>query len=99
MSIDWSLIEAEIPTVLDELPDPFLAHAFILKFAERNQVLYVEALHASKDGAEPPFRRVHRRLAQTLHRFPEQVALDAEDVPSTDIFGNRSTCSRWRKAR
>lgn len=97
---DLNELTAQYPVIIQQMPQLFTAHDFILKLAQKNQRLYVEALYAYKDGpsgdAETPFLTVHRRLAKMLSDFPNLVEYQ-RTVKSKDIFHNDSECSEWRK--
>lgn len=97
---DFGPLTAQYPGAIASLPPEFRAHEFILRLAQQNQRLYVEALYAYKDnppeGTPTPFLIVHRILAKRLRDFPHLVEFHG-DGPSKDIFGNDSDCSRWKK--
>jgi len=97
---DLTALAARYPAIIEQMPQVFIAHDFILRLAHQNQRLYVEALHAYKDGpsadAETPFLTVHRRLAKMLSDFPSMVEYQGT-VKNKDIFHNDSECSQWRK--
>ena len=89
-------VEATIAT----MPSTFTAHEFILKLAQANQTIYIEALYEYKDtlrsGSTAPFMMMHGIIAQMLHDFPHLVKKTG-DVASKDIFGNDNACSAWKK--
>lgn len=97
---DFGPLTAQYPDVIASMRDDFTAHELILRLAQQNQRLYVEALHSYKDspaGSTPtPFLIVHRMLAKRLSDFPHLVQYQG-DVPSKDMFGNESKCSQWKK--
>jgi hypothetical protein len=97
---DFGPLVAQYPGVIAQMPSVFGAHEFILRLAQQNQRLYVEALYAYKDspaqGTPTPFMIVHGRLAKHLGEFQNLIKYE-DTMPSTDIFGNENGCSRWRK--
>lgn len=99
---DFGPLVAQYPAAIASLPLEFRAHEFILRLAQRNQRLYVEALYAYKDnpaqGTPTPFLIVHRVLAKRLRDFHHLVQYQ-HDVASTDMFGNESKCSQWKKVQ
>ena len=97
---DFGPLSAQYPGVIASMPGEFRAHEFILRLAQQNQRLYVEALFAYKDnpaqGTPTPFLIVHRMLAKRLSDFQHLVKYE-RSVTSVDIFGNQSECSLWKK--
>jgi hypothetical protein len=97
---DFGPLAAQYPGVIAQMPPVFTAHEFILRLAQQNQRLYVEALFAYKDNptasTATPFLIVHRALAKKLSAFPLLVTHQG-DVKSNDIFDNQSECSQWRR--
>ncbi|MCX6033264.1 MAG: hypothetical protein NT169_28785 [Chloroflexi bacterium] len=101
MTHDFSELYAQYPAVIEQMPETFTSHQFILLLAQQNQRLYVEALYSYRNsthkGGEPsPFREVHRQLSQRLSDLPKLVTHMGE-VPSVDIFGRSNDCAQWRK--
>lgn len=92
---DFATLYAVFPTVIDEMPDVFTSHQFILRLAHQNQLLYIEALHTYRENGQP-FASVHVQLSQHLYNFPALIEY-VEHVESTDIFGNPNNCAKWRK--
>jgi hypothetical protein len=92
---------AQYPSVIAQMPPVFGAHEFILRLAQQNQQLYVEALYAYRNtlygGTPAPFMMVHGILATRLGEFPNLVKQVSSSVKSTDIFGNDNGCSQWQK--
>ncbi len=88
------------PEIVDEMPQVFDSHQFILKLAEKHQRQYVEALYdlrdSQRDGRDVPFMALHSALAQQLAARPDLVAPDGREE-SRDIFGNPNEAARWRK--
>ncbi len=100
---DFTALYEQYPALIAEMPDTFTRHQFILRLAQQNQRLYVEALyayrnhpHRGKKGA--PFFQVHRILAQHLRAYPKQITYIGE-VPSHDIFDYANNCSEWRQVK
>jgi hypothetical protein len=92
---DFGELLAHYPDTIAVMGDEFTSHQFILRLAQRNQGLYINALHAYWD--EPaPFRIVHGILAPHLHAVSELVTY-AGDVDSVDIFGQLRPCASWHK--
>ncbi len=89
-------LEQFYPEIIEMMIREFDSHRFILKLAEKHQVLYIRALDRSIDAHETPFRLAHRQLAQRLHHFPELVKKIGERN-SPDIFGNSNSASLWEK--
>jgi len=98
---DFSLLFDQYPTIIEQLPNIFTSHQFILKLAQQNQNRYIEALNAYRsndDGeAHAPFMTVHGILAKRLNSYPELIEIIRNDAPSKDIFGHPSKCALWRK--
>ncbi len=86
------------PNIIDEMPNPFKSHQFIIRLAERHQREYIVALDSYRDSRSP-FMVVHGQLARMLHDFePELVELVKDSVPSEDIWRNQNGCSLWAKS-
>ncbi len=79
--------------VLEKLENTFKSHEFILKLAQDNQSLYIQAL-ADYYNSPTPFKVVHGQLAKQLHYHADLLA---RDVPSVNIWGENDVCSQWRK--
>ena len=97
---DFSDLNARYPEVIAQMEHEFSAHEFILRLAQQNQPIYIDALAAYRDsmhrGRPAPFRALHSILAKRLHAFGELVECVGE-VDSTDIFGRSDACSQWRR--
>ncbi len=96
---DFSALYQCYPTVIGKMQPEFTSHEFILRLAQQNQKLYIEALYAYRDvpraDGQAPFMMVHGILAKHLHDCPEVEFMG--NVSSTDIFGQSSTCAKWRQ--
>ena len=93
---DFAALENVYQQVMDEMPDEFTSHDFILALAWRHQRLYIDALYTYRTTLSPddsPFQVVHGQLAERLYKFADYV----DRVSSTDIFGTPGRCARWRK--
>jgi hypothetical protein len=93
---DFSAIKLHYPATIRKMTNRFTAHEFIIKLAREHQKLYVEALHAYRNGN--PFQIVHKQLAELLNEFPE-VVRDGDAKDSHDIWTNQQGCSRWRRVQ
>lgn len=91
---------AQYPAIIEQMPQTFTSHQFILRLAQLHQQPYVDALYAYRDsmhrGRPTPFLAVHTVLAQHLGLLPHLVAHDGT-AHSTDIFGQPADCARWRR--
>jgi hypothetical protein len=98
---DFSALEAHYPEVIEQMPATFTSHQFILRLAQEQQVLYIEALYDYRDslhrGSPAPFRAVHQTLSDRLNKYPNLVVRDGDDDQSKDIFGQTQRCAKWRK--
>ena len=88
---DFAALENVYQQVMDEMPDEFTSHKFILALARRHQRLYIDALYTYRNST--PFQVVHGQLAERLHKFADYV----DHVSSTDIFGTSERAAQWRK--
>ena len=97
---DFSALYEQYPAVITQMPTIFTSHQFILRLAQQNQALYIDALHSYRDaahrGAPAPFMIVHSILSKRLNAHPDLVKR-LDDVPSTDIFGQPNECAQWKK--
>ena len=75
--------------------DEFSAHEFILHLAKNNQREYIRALNDVHGDA--PFQTVHGAVANRLHVHEKQLERLADEKSSPNIFGEKMSCSRWRK--
>lgn len=89
-------LKVHYPRIIDTMDTVFSSHQFILALAQHAQKAYVEALHTYRDTQEP-FKIVHQQLSALLEKYPDLVQSDGRDEDSRDIFGNRNSCSRWRR--
>jgi hypothetical protein len=99
---DFSDLYDQYPAVIAQMSPTFTSHQFILELARQNQRLYVETLHAYRQHTykdiPAPFLCVHGILAKHLGSYPDLVEKTRDDAPSTDIFGQRSSCAEWRRS-
>lgn len=90
----------QYPTVIAQMSPTFSSHDFILRLAQQNQRLYIEALYDYRDAihrrAPAPFMTLHRILAKHLHFYPDLVAYVGERS-SIDIFGRSNNCAMWQR--
>ncbi len=98
---DFSALYDHYPEVIDQMPEEFTSHEFILRLAQRHQDLYVDALYSYRtslhEGVPAPFKAVHSVLASHLHKFDNLLAHIGNEDNSTDIFGQSNSCAKWRK--
>jgi hypothetical protein len=83
------------PAVIAELPNEFTSHEFLQRLTQQSQSDYVEALYSYRD--DEPFRKVHGRLAQQLHKHKDLIEEIDEAPSSINIFGDAQICAHWRK--
>jgi hypothetical protein len=91
----FDALEHQYPALIAAMPEEFDSHSFILRLAQANQRLYIEAL-AAYASSDHPFQIVHGMIANRLHKFTELVA-KAGERSSVDIFGQSSSAVIWRK--
>jgi hypothetical protein len=91
---DFGELHDKYDAVIDQMPAVFTTHQFILRLAQQNQRLYIDALDGCRHE-EAPFRMVHAALA--VHLTTLQCLEQLPHVASTDIFGGRSECAQWHK--
>ncbi len=91
---------AHYPALIEDMPNTFTSHQFIIQLSRLYQALYVRALYAYRRLPSPenptPFQIVHGILAKHLNNFPDFVRY-VRHVPSTDIFKQDETCAEWQK--
>ncbi|MBK9751603.1 MAG: helix-turn-helix transcriptional regulator [Chloroflexi bacterium] len=92
-------LKMKMSGIIEEMPEVFTSHQFILKFAHLNQQEYVGALAAYAVTSNAPFQIVHGNLSKYLHDFPQLVEQTSPAVPSIDIFGEAQLCAQWRRKR
>lgn len=99
---DFDQLFEQYPNIIEQMPNLFTSHEFILALAQKNQTLYIEALYAYRysehRGTPAPFRTVHGILAKELSSFSELVEIVRKDVTSKDIFRRSSISALWKKA-
>lgn len=98
---DFSEIYSQYPSIIEQMPETFTSHQFILELARLNQIQYIEALYSYRlnthRGAPAPFMMVHGILAQHLLQFPDLIKQIRKNTPSKNIFGEDAASSEWRK--
>jgi hypothetical protein len=98
---DFSSLYAKYPTIIEDMPETFTSHQFILELARQYQNQYIEALYHYRNhahrGVPAPFMMVHGILAQNLLRYPQLIEQVRKDADSKDIFGKDDWCSEWKK--
>ena len=80
---------------IESMDDEFTAHQFILHLAKHNQREYISALCEVRGDA--PFQTVHGAIANRLNHHGRQVEQLTRVADSPNIFGEKMSCSRWRK--
>jgi hypothetical protein len=93
---DFSQLFECYPAIISQMPARFDSHQFILRLAQENQKLYIEALYHYRDSSEPeaPFMVVHGILARHLLEYPELIKHVGTE-PSENIFGQVNACANW----
>lgn len=98
---DFSVLESKFPEIVNQMPDPFDSHEFLLLLAQKYQTEYVSALYAYKDysnkGSATPFQAVHSAIMHLFKKHSELVTLLPDEKLSKDIFGNPNNCGEWKK--
>jgi hypothetical protein len=90
-------LETVFPQIIQQMPDEFDSHEFILELAHQYQRLYVSALVQYVDN-DRPFQTVHGEIARRLLKYPMLVTKIGERN-SEDIFRQVNSAAVWRKAR
>ena len=97
---DFSALFSHYPELINQMPDLFTSHEFVLQLARQHQTLYIRALYAYRDLPDTqnptPFKTVHGILAKHLNAYPNLVT-NIGEVDSFDIFTNENTCVQWQK--
>ena len=100
---DFTVLESKFAEIVNQMPDTFDSHEFLLELAQKYQTEYVSALYAYKDysnkGNPTPFQGVHMAIIQKLAKHSELVRLIRKDKASKDIFGKSQTCGEWEKVK
>ena len=91
---DFGPIFAHIPAVIDDMADVFSSHELINRLMQRQQGLFVLALHAFKD--ETPFRKVNNRISKELRNHTEKIIYVGRRN-SPNVFGDVNPCAYWQK--
>jgi len=84
------------PEIIDQMPNRFNSHEFILKLAHQHQGPYVRVL-AHYSDSDTPFAIVHGRLAKLLAERFSHLVRYVGDEPSRDIFGHVNEVALWIK--
>lgn len=92
---DFTNLIEQYPTIIAQMPPEFTSHDFILRLAQQNQALYIEALYVYRQGN--PFQVVHGILAKQLHQHPDLIVHVGDETHSVDIFGQPGAAARWRR--
>lgn len=95
MAHDYTQIDQQYPAIIALMPVRFTSHEFIRRFAQQNQMHYIDALAAYRSGPAP-FRTLHAQLSERLYLF-DHLVRHIGSVPSDDIFGDPSECAQWEK--
>lgn len=97
---DFTQLYAQYPAIIDQMPDKFSSHEFILRLARQHQALYVEALHSYRNtihrGKAVPFQIVHSILSMRLTVCTNRIK-QVSPVNSQNIFGESDECAAWEK--
>lgn len=97
---DFTQLYAQYPVVIEQMPNKFSSHEFILHLAQQYQALYVEALYSYRNtihrGKAAPFQIVHSKLSMHLAACTDQVK-QISPVNSQTIFGEAAECAAWEK--
>ena len=94
---DFTQLFGRYPGLIEQMPDEFNSHEFILLLAQQNQENYIEALYEYCRNTNP-FQVVHGILSRQLHEYRNLVRHEGE-TNSTDIFKQRNRCARWSRIR
>lgn len=97
---DFTQLYTYYPAVIDQMPNQFSSHEFILRLAQQHQALYVEALHSYRNtihrGKAAPFQVVHSILATRLTLCTDRIK-QLNSINSQNIFGESVECAAWEK--
>ena len=97
---DFTLLFEKYPNLIEQMPNTFTSHKFILDLAQQNQPLYIDAVNTYRDstheGTPAPFKAVHSILSKQLYNYPDCIKY-VEHVQSEDIFGQSNECASWVK--
>lgn len=97
---DFKPLYAQYPAIIDQMPDKFSSHEFILCLAQQHQDLYVEALYSYRQtihrGKAAPFQIVHSKLSMHLMTCTDRI-MQVDRMNSQNIFGEPDECAAWKK--
>lgn len=97
---DFTQLYAQYPAIIDQLPEQFSSHEFILCLAQQYQAFYVDALYSYRNilhrGKATPFQIVHSILSLHLAACTDRVK-QCSRVNSRNIFGEVVECATWKK--
>lgn len=97
---DFEQLFEHYPALIEDMPNPFTSHKFVLHLAQQHQALYIGALYSYRNlpnRRQPtPFRTVHGILAKHLNALPQLVTHIGE-AESIDIFTQENRCAQWQK--
>ena len=84
--------------MIEQVPETFTSHQFILALAHQYQNLYVDALasYRTTSRRDSPFLVVHGVLSRHLLTMSDRVHYNGK-VKSEDICGHSNECAQWQK--
>ena len=90
---DFSPLFERYPAIISQMPDKFDSHDFILRLAQENQKLYIEALYHYRNSSEPEasFMVVHGILARHLNEYPVLVKQIGTALHQINLFSGMLT--------
>jgi hypothetical protein len=87
-------LEKDISSAIHSMEEEFDTHELILNLAKSNQKEYVSALSDTQNSK--PFMVLHSAIGKHLKTLSEIQEVQAK-ISSKNIFGEFSSCSKWRK--
>jgi hypothetical protein len=84
-----------IEKIIEEMGQEFDSHDVILKLAQDNQRMYVEALAAI--NGDRLFQTLHSEVGRRIKEICDRQGYAGENSRSRDIFGQHSRCVLWSK--